>query len=77
MFFKSNTYKPYGKSRALAYKPNPYDDDVANPFDEIETPQEYIDFLERENSHLYYSVTLNDEDIAKDDILEYILREYS
>jgi hypothetical protein len=77
MFFKFDIYKPYGKSKVLPYRANLYDDEVANPFEEIETPQEYIDFLEKENSHLYHDVTLNDEDTAKDDILEYILREYS
>lgn len=78
MLFKSSIYKPFGKCENIVYKPNPYDDEIVNPFEEIEISQEYLDFFQKENSHLYCDkVDLNDEDIAKDDILEYILKEYS
>lgn len=77
MFFKNRVYVPFGKSKTPTYKPNLYDNEVTNPFEEVEVPQEYIDFFQRENSHLHNDITLNDSDIAKDDILEYILKEYS
>lgn len=77
MLLKFCIYKPFGKCRNSAYKPNLYDDELYNPFEEIDTPQEYLDFLKEENAHLYNTIDLNDEDIAKDDILEYILKEYS
>lgn len=77
MFFKSCVYKPFGKCRNSAYKPNLYDYEQYNPFEEINTPQKYLDFLKEQNAHLYDNLDLNDEDIAKDDILEYILKEYS
>jgi len=76
MFLKNVVYTPYGKCKNPTYKPNLYDDEKVNPFEEIETPQHYIDFLEKENSHLH-NINLSDTDIAKDDILEYILKEYS
>jgi hypothetical protein len=78
MFSKNSIYKPLGKCKSTVYKPNLYDDEVTNPFEEIDISQEYLDFFKRENSHLYSdSINLNAEDVAKDDILEYILREYS
>lgn len=78
MFLKNSViYVPFGKSKNLAYKPNLYDDEISNPFEEVQVPKEYIDFLNDQNSNLHLNSNTNDDDIAKDDILEYILKEYS
>lgn len=78
MFFKPCVYEPLGRCSAPAFRPSLYDDEATSPFAEVETPQEYYDLLERENRHLYEDASsLYGEDAAKDDILEYILREYS
>ena len=78
MFFKNNViYVPFGKSKNLAYKPNLYDDETNNPFEEVQVPKEYIDLLNDQNSNLHSNSDTNNNDIAKDDILEYILKEYS
>lgn len=79
MFLKSSVYVPFGKSKDTPYRPNPYDDEVYRPFDEIDIPQQYLEYFAKENSHLYGNSSMppNVEDAARDDILEYILREYS
>ncbi|MCC8068198.1 MAG: hypothetical protein LIO71_00285 [Ruminococcus sp.] len=77
MFFKDSIYVPFGKSELPTYKPNLYDDEVNSPFEEVNVPMEYIEFFEKENSYLHEVTSKVDDDIAKDDILEYILKEYS